>query len=292
MSPIKQRGGELLFERIGDALFLVLAYAETDGHIGVAFVREWRDVGTCAFYTEGLGGPSRGERGEGFHAIAAIAAALEEQIVLFRADRQQTELAEAGIGIDHKPIREIRTRGKPFAERPASSVGEREVVNARIGSEQFPVLARTYQMNPRRRVTLFHGREDHAGDGNVRAQRHTRKYENVLGTLRRRARGADPLIALNQAPGRQFRPDIGDHLTEQVRVGIAKPAFEHVAQTLDNLGEKSAAGFGGRRGGCPFQKLFQRCAGPWASREATLQNFAREIIAGSIFQPAAPAFSM
>ena len=76
----------------------------------------------------------------------------------------------------------------------------------RIGGEQLPAFLGTSEPDRGVREALFRGIQNDAGNGDVGAQRHTRKDENVfdgIGIAIEHSRPANALVARRQMLGMQ-----------------------------------------------------------------------------------------
>ena len=73
-----------------------------------------------------------------------VAAALEKEVVLLVADRQDTELGEARVRVDHNAVgsKELAPLAEAVDEAARARVAERHVQDARVFGEELEVLAR------------------------------------------------------------------------------------------------------------------------------------------------------
>ena len=289
--PDASRRQQPLFERVGNALGGVLADSQAYGGVptgdkGVPFGPGATDVRLRAGYAEGFFGPGRGKFGERAVRLAAVAAAFEEVVSILPANRQQAQLGEAGIGIDHHRIRRGQQRlergpdRQPLAQA-APLVGDVRVAEARVAGEQIVILSRPHKDDLGLWEALLGRGQQHAGHGYVRAQGDAREHEHAVRLEGNGARPAYTLVPGHQQSGVHIIGHMGHGLREQPRVDVAEPRLEAIGQTLGQDSEQGlpAGIFDKRR-----RQFRRRPAG-----EALVQKFARDLVTRSTCQSGSPA---
>ena len=187
--------------------------------------------------------PTRCQVRQRLATFAAVRAALEEVVALFRGHRQQAELCEARIGIDHEGVRAGAARlqfvpGARRSRRCRAAVGHRGVARCADRRRRAQSSARPDEHDSRVGEALLGGVQQHAGDGHVGAQSDAREHEDGptrAGSRRgRRTRRSAP--ANPSASGRAIAPD--DRLRKQSRVDVAQRRLEAVGQALHQDAEE------------------------------------------------------
>ena len=201
-----EEGEELLFEWVGDALGGVFAYAQADGDVGGGGRDRPEACPTGATYGAALGTPrvSRAHwaarAGRLRSLAAAVAAAFEEVVAVFRADGEQAELGEARVGVEHQAVRgggqrfEFVPHGEALAQA-AAAVLDGGMTQARVGGEQLEVLARAGEHDFGIREGLLGGGEQHAGNRDIRPEGDAGEHQNAPRLVRDGARAAHALVA-------------------------------------------------------------------------------------------------
>ncbi len=85
---------QLRFERIGNALQWVFAHAETGRRSKPSRVQTRCNIRAGPSDAEGFGNPTLRQGGERVTAVHSIGAALEEIVIFFLANGEQTELGQ------------------------------------------------------------------------------------------------------------------------------------------------------------------------------------------------------
>ena len=220
-------------------------------------------------------------------AIPSIGAAFEEVVALLRTHRQQAELSETRIRIDHDRPRHIQRfaqrspTAEPLGQAPVPAIGDFQVLDSR-GGEQFPVLARSGEDQPRTGEALPRRVQQNAGDGHVRPEGHAREHENDPGISRRDARDAGAGVMREQAGSAHAGNGIFDRLGQNARRGFRQGAFETVAQSLHHYA---------KQGGAVVVDQFSQLAGiPRPALEAAIEQLESECVTGSTCQRSNPVF--
>ncbi len=114
---------------------------------------------------------------------------------------------------------------------------------SRIGGEQLPAFLGTGEPDRRVREALFRGIQNDAGHGDVGAERHTRKDENVfnrIGIAIQNTRPANSLVARHQMMRHAGRDAPRDHFGKQFGIHAAQTRFEKIRQPFDHDAEQLA----------------------------------------------------
>ena len=180
--------------------------------------------------TESLFGPSRRPVPAARRRSAAIPAALEEVVAIFRTDRQQSELREARIGIDDQRVGRGEKRfqigaGRRVA-RPAFRGGKRQ---GRVQCADRRRRAGSFSAGPTKTIRACGKRRLAASRSTLvtatsAPERHTREHEDACEVRSRRRADADAAVARRRphrgwlartdrhrrrtAPARSGRPDL------------------------------------------------------------------------------------
>ena len=138
---------ELLLEIIADALGGVFADPQAHGHERTpgdldGFRGRGRDPRRGVLNAESFERPARGERRQRFAASGAVSAAFEKIVDLLGANRQQSELGEPRIGIDHDAV------AAPRSARVTSCHGARR--SCRLPARRYVTGACAMRDRPRK----------------------------------------------------------------------------------------------------------------------------------------------